>query len=48
MKEAAELGEPLNFQQEGQVWAEETILVTMTTTSTMMFKKRSWEEEGDP
>lgn len=46
MKEAAELGEPFNFVQEGEDGAEETILVTITTTATMIFKREAGKKSG--
>ena len=46
MKEAAELGESFSVEQEEEVGAEETILVTITTTATMIFKREARKKTG--
>lgn len=35
-----------NFEQEGEVGAEETIPVTITTTATMIFKRETGKRNG--
>jgi hypothetical protein len=45
-EEAAGLGEPFNFEPEGEAGAEATTPVTTTTTATMIFKRETGKRNG--